>query len=61
MTHFSISQASVIALVTQIISFVAGFGIINNTQVGIIVSVATAVVSVGFLIANSLHHLATKP
>lgn len=60
MKHFSISQSSIMALVTQITSFVAGFGIINNTEVGIIVSIATAAVNAAFLIANSLHHVASS-
>lgn len=58
MTHFSITQASIMALVSQLASFVAGFGIINSTQVGLVITIATAAVNAAFLIANSLHHMA---
>lgn len=60
MTHLSISQASVLATISQIIAFVAGFGVINSTQTGIIIAMATAAVNAAFLIANSIHHLAAS-
>lgn len=58
MNNFTITQASVMALITQIVSFVAGFGIINSTNTGVIIAAATALVNAAFLIANSFHHIA---
>lgn len=60
MKHLTISQASIVTFVTQLASFVAGFGVINSTEVGVIVSAATAIVNAAFLVANSVHHLAAS-
>lgn len=59
MNHLPITQSSVIALISQVVAFVAGFGIIDSTKTGIVISIATAVVNAAFLIANSLHHQAS--
>ena len=47
-------QAAVIAAVTQIIAVIVGFGVINNTAAGTVVTAATAVVNLGFLLAGSI-------
>lgn len=58
MPHFSITQSSVVTLITQLVSFVVGFGVINSTEAGVVIAAATAVVNLGFLLANSLHAFA---
>lgn len=58
MNHFSITQSGVIALIAQLASFVAGFGIISSTDKGLILVAATAAVNAAFLIANAVHHIA---
>ena len=48
-------QAGIITAVTQMIALVVGFGVLNSTVEGVVVSAATALVNVAFLIANGLH------
>jgi len=48
-------QAAILSLVTTVTSIVVGFGIINNTTAGIVVSVAGTAVAAVFQVANELH------
>lgn len=48
-------QAAILSLVTTVTSIVVGFGIINNTTAGIVVSVAGTVVAAVFQVATELH------
>lgn len=48
-------QAAILSLVTTVTSIVVGFGIINNTTAGIVVSVAGTAVAAVFQIATELH------
>lgn len=58
MTHLPVTQSSILALIAQIAAFVAGFGVVNSIQEGVIITVTTAVVNAAFLISNALHHQA---
>jgi hypothetical protein len=55
--HYSITQTGVAAVVAQIIALVAGFGIIDNTTAGILISASTAVIAAVFVIINAVHAL----
>lgn len=57
-THLPVTQAALVAVVTQIISFVAAFGLVSSQKEGFIIAAATAFVNAAFLIANALHNLA---
>lgn len=59
-TSLSSLKAAIIATVSQLAAFAVAFGLIQSTEIGIIVSAATALVNTGFLVANAIHDLAAS-
>lgn len=57
-THLTISQSAIAAFIVQISALVGGFGVVDNTTVGIWTNVLIAIVNVAFLVANAIHALA---
>lgn len=51
----SSKTAAVLAAVSQIVSLIVGFGIINSAQEGAIIALTTAGVNLGGLIAHAIH------
>lgn len=43
-----ITQAALVAFVTQVVSIVISFGVIDSTEKGVVIVAATAVVNAGF-------------
>lgn len=47
--------AAFIASLSQIVALIVGFGVVNNTQAGLIIAVTTAAVNAGGVIAHAVH------
>ncbi len=49
-------QAAIAALVVDVGAVVVGFGVLNNATAGIVETAVIGVATLGFVIANALHH-----
>lgn len=56
--NLHVTQAHLIALVSQAVALIVGFGIVNNTTAAIWANAAIGAINAAFLIANSIHALA---
>lgn len=59
LSHLHPTQAAIGAVVAQIVAAVVSFGLINTSEAEIILNAAAALISTAFVIANSVHHLAS--
>ena len=55
------ASATILAVVTTVGGLIAGFGIISNTQEGVIVAVTTSAIAAAGVIAHSIHTGAIEP
>ncbi len=56
--HFTISQAALMALVSQLIAFAVSFGLLSSSVAQAALAGSAALVNAAFLFANSIHAFA---